>query len=85
MWEEDPRWQQANYRFLLWSVGIVGVAAVLFSVFDGDWTFARYYFLGLGVVLAALCIYAAIVWTVAQVAFLLIRLCRKLFHGDRDT
>jgi hypothetical protein len=82
MWEEDPRWQQGNYKFLLWCVGISGVLAVLASALTDDWSLARYYFIWLGVVLAALAIYAAIVWTVAHSIWLVVRLYRRLFHGD---
>src|SRR5688572_3808765 len=84
MWEEDPRWQQAHYRFLLWSVGVIGVVVVLISALNGDWDLIRYYFVGLGVVLGVLCTYAAIVWTVAHSAMFLNRLHRRVFHGNRD-
>ena len=84
MWEEDPRWQQATYRFLLWSVGIIGAVTLLVSASTGDWNFIRSYLVGLGVVLAALCSYAAIVWMVARSAEFLIRLYRRVFDGNRD-
>ena len=84
MWEEDPRWQQASYRFLLWSVGIIGVVAALTSAFTHDWIFVRSYVICLAVVLAALGVYAGVVWTAAQIVVLLVRLYRRVFHGDRN-
>jgi hypothetical protein len=32
MWEEDPRWQQANYRLLVWAVVIGEVGGLFVSV-----------------------------------------------------
>ena len=84
MWEEDPRWQQGNYRLLVWCVGIAGMLAVLASALTNDWTYARYYFIWLGVVLAALAVYAVIVWTVTHSVRLVLRLYRRFFHGGRS-
>ena len=81
MWEENPRWQQANYRFLMWCIGIVGILAVLASALTDDWSYARFYFIWLGVALAALVAYAAVVWTVAHSVRLVHRLYRRYFHG----
>ena len=84
IWEEDPRWQQAQYKFLVWSVGVCGLLAIVVSAFIGDWSVARAYFTAVGVVVAAVCVYAAVVWTVAHGAVLLIRLFRRVFRGDQN-
>ena len=83
MWDEDPRWHQGNFRLLVWGVGIIGLVAVLTSAFTGDWAFARYYLIGLVVALAALSIYAAVVWIIGHACLALVRLYRKVFHGNR--
>ena len=31
IWEEDPRWQQAQYKILVWGVGVCGVLAIFVS------------------------------------------------------
>src|ERR1043166_5838879 len=43
MWEEDPRYQQENYRFLVWGVGIIGVLTLLCSIITGDWALTKDY------------------------------------------
>jgi hypothetical protein len=83
MWEEDPRWQEANYRLLLWSVVVLGGVAVLASIFTGDWTFARGCFIGAAIILAALVIYAAVVWTVGHLIVLVVRFFRRRFDGHQ--
>ena len=83
MWEEDPRWQQGHFQLLVWGVGIIGLVAVLTSAFAADWAFIRYYLIGLVVALAALSIYAEVVWIIGHAFFALVRLYRKVFHEDR--
>ena len=72
MWDEDPRWQQALYQVLLWLIGIGIVGGFFVSLSCGDWRayheFLRYIAIGC----IALCIYAAVVWTVCR---LLLKLC----------
>ncbi len=84
MWEEDPRWQQANYRFLVGAV-VVGLAgSFLISLFSGDWELFRVFLEVLGVIVAALCIYAAVVWTAAHLVAKIWRAFRKLRHKHDD-
>jgi hypothetical protein len=85
MWEEDPRWQQGNYRFLVGAV-VVGLAgSFLISLFSGDWELFRAFLEMLGVISAVLCIYAAIVWTVAHSVASIWRVFRRLRHkNDND-
>ena len=84
MWEEDPRWQQANYRFLVGAVVVGLVGSFLVSLLLGDWEVFRVFLVGLGVILAALCIYAAIVWTVAYLGVKLWRAFRRWGHKNDD-
>ena len=62
MWEEDPRWQQGNYRLLVGAVVIGLVGNFLISLFSGNWQLFGGFLEVIGVILAALCIYAAFVW-----------------------
>jgi uncharacterized membrane protein YjjP (DUF1212 family) len=84
MWEEDPRWQQANYRLLVWTVVIGVVGGFVFSLWSGDWQPYRGLLEFLGVILAALCIYAAVIWTVGHLALTLPSVLMKLRHKDDD-
>ncbi|HLX95272.1 MAG TPA: hypothetical protein VKU37_05975 [Verrucomicrobiae bacterium] len=84
MWEEDPRWQQANYRVLVWSVAIGVVGSFFISLFSDDWRIFLIFLEVSGVILAALCIYAAFVWTVAHLGVKLWRVFRKLGHKNDD-
>jgi chromate transport protein ChrA len=84
VWEEDPRWQQANYRLLVWAVAIGLVGSFLISLFSGDWQLFQVFLEVLGVIVAALCIYAAFVWTVAHLGVKLLRVFRKLGHKHDD-
>jgi hypothetical protein len=66
MWEEDPRWQEANYRFLVCSVVIGLVGGFIFSLWTDDWQPYRIFLEALGIILGGLCIYAACVWTIGH-------------------
>jgi ABC-type arginine/histidine transport system permease subunit len=83
MWDEDPRYQNAVCRFLIGSVVALTLIATVASILERDWEFLRHWFLGLGVVLAALCLYVAIVWLVVHIVRLVAQLMRKVFHGGR--
>jgi hypothetical protein len=52
------------------------------SVRRADWALLGHWFLGLGVLIAALCLYAAIVWLIAQLVRWLTRIGRKDFQKD---
>ena len=62
MWDEDPRYQQCVYRFLVGVVafGVVGGFLESFLLIDWDWYLA--FLKALALILAALCIYAAVIW-----------------------
>ena len=83
MWEEDPRYQNAVYRFLIGTVVVLTLIAMAVSILESDWGLFRYWLLGLGVLFAALCLYAAIAWLVVHIVCLTARLVRKVFRGGR--
>jgi len=74
MWEEDPHWQEGNYRLLLFAVVLSGIGAIVNSVLFHDWSFLVYWLKFMAVVLSTLALYAAIIWTSAH-------LIRKIFRG----
>ena len=84
MWEEDPRWQQGNYRLLVGAIVIGLIGSFLISLFSSDWQLFRVFLEVLGVILAALCIYAAIVWIVAHLGVKLWRAFRRWGHKPDD-
>jgi hypothetical protein len=83
MWEEDPRYQNAACRFLIGSVVTLTLIATVASILKRDWEFLRLWFLGLGAVFAAICLYAATVWLVVQIVRLIARLIREVFQRGR--
>ena len=84
MWEEDPRWQQANYRLLVGAVVVGLVGSFLISLFLGDWQLFGGFLEVLGGILAGLCVYAAFVWTVAHLGVKLWKAFRRLGHKNDD-
>lgn len=78
MWDENPRYLETCYRFLLWTTGIGLVWGLVLSLWSGDrasyWLFLKI----LGIALTTLCVYAALVWAVAHLAWILQRIARKL-------
>jgi hypothetical protein len=84
MWEEDPRWQQGNYRLLVGSAFVGLLGSFVISLFSGDWEIFQVFLEVLGVILAALCVYAAIVWTLAHLVMKIWRAFRKLGHKHDD-
>ena len=84
MWDEDPRWVEAQYRFAVWIVAVLSVLVPLLSAFTGDWAITGWYFAALGTILGALCIYGAVVWTLCRGVMLLLHFWRKIFHGRRN-
>jgi hypothetical protein len=83
MWEEDPRFQNAIYRFLIGSVVTLTVIAVTVSVLERDWELLGHLFLALGALCAALCLYAVVVWLAFHIVRLVAKLVRRIFHKDR--
>jgi hypothetical protein len=86
MWDEDPRYANAVYRFLVGSVVTLTVIAVTVSVLERDWELLFHWLLGLGVLCAALCLYVAVVWLGVHIVRLAAKLVRRIFHrGRHDT
>ena len=81
MWEEDPKYQEANYRFLLFLVAALTVGATGWSAIAGDWWLIGYWMLGLAGVALALCIYAAVVWIIGHSVVWLGRAFKRVFHN----
>lgn len=82
MWEEDPRWQDANYRFVLWSVAGIGALSLFRSLLASELSYLRSFCIGLGVLLDALCVYVAILRTTALLITLSVRLSRRFHRHD---
>jgi hypothetical protein len=79
MWEEDPRWQEANYRFLLFLVAVLTVGVAVWSAWERKWAVLGYWMLGLTAVFFALCLHAAVVWMIGHLIVWLGRLLKRLF------
>ena len=84
MWEEDPNWQQANYRLLVWTVVIGVIGGLGVSFWSGNWQPYLSFLEALGVFFAALCIYAGLIWTVGHLGVRLYRVVKKLRHKPDD-
>jgi hypothetical protein len=84
MWEEDPKYQQGNFRALVWAVVIGLIGSFLISLVSGDWQLFKLFLEVMGVVLAALCVYGAFVWIMARLVMKLWRAFRKLGHKPDD-
>jgi hypothetical protein len=82
-WEEDPRWQQAQYRFLLWCLGVGTLLVTALSLWYRDWEPIGYWLAALAVLVAALGLYAALIWTAAQALRLLAKLIRRRLRRQR--
>jgi hypothetical protein len=80
MWEEDPKWQNATYRFLVASVIVLTVIVAAWSIVGKDWKFLFFWSSGLGIIIAALCVYAAIMWLIAHGVESVINLIRRLLR-----
>ena len=80
MWEEDPRWQQANYRFIVGCVVSVTVLATFSSLYTRDWNYLLWWLYALGTIFAALCLYASVVWSVCQIVRFGIRMVHRFWE-----
>ena len=80
MWEEDPRWQQGNYRLLVSAVAIGVVGGFVVALWSGAWQPYQAFLEVLGVIVAALCVYAALVWAVGHLALNLWNVVKKPRH-----
>ena len=81
MWEEDPRYQEANYRFLLFMVAVLTVGVAIWSAVASEWMMLGYWMLGLGVVFLALCLYAAVVWVIGHSVVWIVRVFKRVFQA----
>ena len=84
MWEEDPRYQEANYRFLLFFLAALTIGVAIWSAWEREWMMLGYWTLGLFAVFLALLIYAAVIWLVGHAVARLSRIIKRLFHKNRD-
>jgi hypothetical protein len=53
MWEEDPRWQQGNYRLLVGSAFVGLLGSFVISLFSGDWEIIQVFLEVLGVIIGS--------------------------------
>lgn len=84
MWDEDPGYQEANYRLLLFLVAALTVGVAIWSALEGEWMIFGYWMLGLVVVFLALCLYAGAVWVIGHTVVWVVRLLKRVFHRNRD-
>ena len=80
MWEEDPRWQEANYRFSIAIVAVGTVCVALWSAWEREWSLLGYWALIWGVILGALLLYGASVWFACHSVAFICRQLRKVFR-----
>lgn len=80
MWKEYPLWQTKIYRLLVWAIVAVVGFGLCVSLWLGDWSEFRVVLLWIGIFSAAICSYAALVWTVAHIAVMFWKLFRKFGH-----
>jgi hypothetical protein len=78
MWEENPKYQEANYRLLVWTVAIVTIGGLVISYLSDDWGPYQLFLKFLGIILGALCIYATVVWTGGHLTRILCNAFKKL-------
>lgn len=77
MWEEDPRWQQAQYRLFLIITGVFLVGANLYALWQWDWEV----FLQLWIAIGA---WSAMLIGYALIARLIGEICRRVWgRSDR--
>jgi len=81
-WEESAIHQEANYRLLRWAAVVVTVGVAVFGLYTGDWSYFGYWILGLGIFFLALVVYAGIIWSVARLVVLAVRVFKRVFHRE---
>ncbi len=74
LWEEDPRYQEANYRCFLFIALFSIVVVATWSGVTGEWAWLGYWMRGLAIFILALCGYAALVWIIANLVLLAAKL-----------
>jgi len=79
-WEEDPRYQEGNFKFLVWLVAFATVVIGIASLITGNWEPLGTWLWVLLIGGIAVSIYAGIVWSLGHLVLLAIRALRRLRH-----
>jgi hypothetical protein len=82
MWEGDPRYQEANYRFLLFLTATLTGGVVIWSAWEQEWMILSYWVLGLFAVLSTLALYTAAVWLVGYSIIWTARIFKGVFYKN---
>jgi cytochrome c biogenesis protein CcdA len=80
MWEEEPKWQKATGRALVFVVAFAFVFSLGVSLRTGHWDAFRTVVMWIGIFAAAICLYAALVWTLAHLVAMLWKIFEKFGH-----
>jgi 4-amino-4-deoxy-L-arabinose transferase-like glycosyltransferase len=80
MWEEEPSYQKANYRFLGFLTATLVVGVAIWSAWEREWMMLGYWVLGLLAILLALAFYAAAVWLFGHSIASMVRVFKSVFH-----
>ena len=80
MWEEDPKWQESNYRLLVFLVVALTVGVAVWSAWAGEWKMLGCWLLGLAVVFLAFCLYAVAVKGFAHSVIWIIRVYKRVIQ-----
>lgn len=83
MWEEDPRYQESNYRFLKLVVVVGSLLMALYGALTGEWDVPGWWFFSVVGVLIALGLYAAAVWGIGHGIAWIFRFVRSTFRKGR--
>lgn len=78
MWDEDPRWQAAQYRLIVGLLVFTLLCGNLLALVLQDWELFQYTWYGAALVVAPILAYGVIVWLIAQVVRGVYRLARAL-------
>lgn len=81
MWEEDPRWQEANFRFLVSGTAFLAVLATAYGLAFQEWKFPAFWYSVLGILIVAVGIYGVIVWLIVRAVILTSRILRRWING----
>ena len=77
MWEESPKYQESNYRFLIRSVAFLIVVGTIWCIASRSWEMLGHLFGTLAILVGAVCIWAGTIWLVAQCVRGVFRLIRS--------
>jgi hypothetical protein len=84
MWEEDPRYQEANHRFAIFLVLLATISVAVWSAWTGNWSFLGYWAFIWAAIIGGLVCYDAGVWLVCHSLRFVSRLMRRLFQKGSD-